>query len=231
MTKTANCVNLVGDGDDVDVLYAIEKAFGVKISDAEALRSETVGQLFDIVCSKLNIPDARNIRCPTALAFFRLRAALRRLGHAHRTTTKTDLRAIFRAHGAERLHFSLSSETDLKLPALQLHQASTIVLALIAACGVVVSLWLGTWLPLLGSAVLAIMLGFVLPKTISQRIANLGDFAVECAAWNYARLSTQAGGSKRGDVWKALIIIVRQSTGTSFTGEINSDTRFFAERS
>jgi hypothetical protein len=231
MTKAANCLNLVGDGDDVDVLYAIEEAFGVRISEAEALRCETVGQLFDIVSSKLNIPDVRHLRCPTALAFFRLRAALRRLGHVHRMRTKTDLRTIFRAHGAKRLHVSLSREAALKLPALELHPASTTALALMMACGVAFSLWFGSWLPLLGSAVLAVILGFVLPKTIPQRIASLGDFAADCAVWNYGRLSEQAGGARRGDVWKALTTIVRESTGTSFTGEMNYDTRFFADRS
>jgi hypothetical protein len=79
MSKAANCLNLVGDGDDIDVLYAIEKTFGVKLSDAEAVHCETVGQLYDVVSSKLNMPEVRNLRCPTALAFFRLRAALRRL--------------------------------------------------------------------------------------------------------------------------------------------------------
>jgi hypothetical protein len=230
MTKAANCLNLVGDGDDVDVLYAIEEAFGVKISDVEALRCETVGQLFDIVSSKLNISEARNLRCPTALAFFCLRAALRRMGYVQRMTPKTDLSTIFRAHRAKGLHDSLSRETDLKLPALKLHPATITVLALIMACGAAFSLWFGSWLPLLGSAVLAIILSFVLPKTIPQRTANLGDFAANCAAWNYGRLSEQAGGARRRDVWKAVTTIVRDSTGTSFTGEMNYDTRFFAER-
>ncbi|MBW7969862.1 acyl carrier protein [Bradyrhizobium sp. BR 10289] len=229
MTKAANCLNLVGDGDDVDVLYAVEEAFSVKISDAEALRCETVGQLFDIVSSKLNISEARHLRCPTALAFFRLRAALRRLGYVQRLTPKTDLRTIFRAHRAKSLHDILSRETDL--PALELHPATITALALITACGVAFSLWFGSWLPLLGSAVLAIILGFVLPQTISQRTASLGDFASNCAAWNYGRLSKQAGGARRRDVWKAVTIVVRESTGTSFIGEMNYDTRFFAERS
>ena len=231
MTKADNCLNLAGDGDDVDVLYAIEAAFGIKLSDAEALRCATIGQLFDIVSSKLSIPEVRNLRCPTALAFLRLRTALRRLGHMPLMTTKTDLRAIFRAHGAKRLHVSLSIEVDLKLPTLQLHPASTTVLAFITACGSAVSLWVGSWLPLLGSAVLAIILGFALPRTIPQRIACLGDFAADRAAWNYGRLSDQAGGARRDDVWKALTTIVRDSTGTSFAGEINHDTGFFAERS
>lgn len=230
MTEVANCLNLVGDGDDLDVLYALEDAFGIKISDAEAIRCETVGQLFGIVSSKLNISEERHLRCPTAIAFFRLRAALRRLGYVQRMTPKTDLRTLF-GNRARSLHESLSRETDLKLPALELHPATIAVLALTAACGVAFSLWFGSWLPLLGAALLAIIVGFALPQTISQRTADLGDFAVNCAAWNYGRLSKQAGGARSRDVWKAVRTIVRESTGTSFVGEINYDTRFFAERS
>jgi len=229
MNNAANCLNLVGDGDDIEVLHSIEEAFGVKISDEEAFGCETVGQLFDVVSSKLNISKARNLRCPTAIAFFRLRAALRRLGYVHRMTTKTDLRAIFRAHGVRRLHSSLSSEAGLQLPLLQLHPASTAILAFVAACGAFVPLWVGSWLPVLAAAVLAIILGFVLPRTIPRRIANLGDFAVDCVAWNYGSLSAQAGGARRGDAWKALTTVVREIAG--FEGKVNYDTRFFAEQS
>jgi hypothetical protein len=228
MTNAANCLDLVGDGDDVDVLYAVEEAFRVKISNAEALRCETVGQLFDIVSSKLNLSEARDIRCPTALAFFRLRAALRRLGYLERMTPETDLRTIFRAHGARRLHDSLSREADLRLPHLALHAATLPVLAFVMACGVALSLWFGSWLPLIGSAVVAVVLVYLLPRAISQRTARLGDFATHCAAWNYGRLAEQAGGARHLDVWKAITTIVRESSGTGFMGEINYETRFFA---
>lgn len=231
MTNAANCLNLLGDGDDADMLRAIEDAFGVKISAPEALRCETVGQLFDIISSKLSISDARHLRCPTALAFFRLRAALRRLGYLERMTHETDLRTIFRAHGARRLHISLSREANLRLPGLDLHSATVAVFALITACGVALSLCSDSWLPFLGSAVLAVILGSVLPRTIPQRTASLGDFAAECAAWNYGRLSEQAGGARPRDVWKAVTTIVRDGSGTGFMGEINYETRFFGKRS
>jgi hypothetical protein len=229
MTKTANCLNLVGDGDDVDVLYAVEEAFAVRISDEEAIRCETVGDLFDIVSSKLKASEARHFGCPTALAFFRLRGALGRLGYRQRITPKANLRAIFSAQGTRRFQLSLSREADLKLPDIEFHSVSIAAIAITMACGTAFAVWIGSWLPLLGVTVLAIVLGFLLPKTIPDEITNLGDYAVNCAAWNYGRLSEQSGVRPR-DVWKALTTVVRESTGTNFAGEMNYDTRFFAER-
>jgi hypothetical protein len=230
MTKAANCLNLVGDGDDVDVVYAVERAFAIKISKAEAARCETVGALFDIVSSKLNVSEARNPGCPTALAFFRLRAALRRLGHVERVTPKTDLRAIFRAHGTRRLYLGLSREADLELPALALHPAGIAGSALVMACGPAFAVWTVSWLPMLGCTILAVILPFLLPKAIPEPIARLGDFAVHCAAWNQAKLAGRIGAACPRDIWKALTIIVREVSGTDFNGEINRDTRFFAAR-
>lgn len=229
MTSAVDSLNLVGD-DDLELLRAVEEAFGVGISDAEALHCETIGQLFHIVSSKLNLSEARGLGCPTAIAFFRLRAALRRLGHARRASPKTDLRTIFRQHGALRMHIRLARETGLKLPPLELHPTSVTVLTLTVACGVAFSLWVGSDLLLIGSAVLAVISAFMLPKTIPEGAASLGDFAASSAAWNYGRLSAQAGGARSGDVWKALTIVIRESVGSDFKVEMNSDTRFFMER-
>jgi hypothetical protein len=38
-------LNFVGDGDDVDVIHAVERTFGIKLTDAEAVQTRTVGQL------------------------------------------------------------------------------------------------------------------------------------------------------------------------------------------
>jgi hypothetical protein len=230
MINAPNCLSLGGDGDDVSVVYGVEKAFGVKISNTEALRCETVGQLFDVICSKLKMSGARNLGCPTALAFFRLRAALRRRGHEQRMTPDTDLRAIFHAHGAKRLRSSLVRELNLDLPSLQLHSASDTALVLVWACGFPVAVWAASWVPLLAFTILTVMLGFVLPRTLPEDVAKLGDLAVRCAAWNYGRLSQQCGGAKPREVWKALTIVVPESSGTGFEGEMNYDTRFFPER-
>ena len=229
MTNASNCLNLVGDGDEGDLRFAIEQAFAVRISDEEAIRCETVGDLFDIVSAKLMASRPRSRGCPTAIAFFRLRGALRRLGYLERLTPKSDLRAVSCAQGTRHFQHSLSRESGLKLPELEFQSSSIAAMAIIMAFGAAFAIWIGSGLPLLGCTVLAVVLGFVLPKSIPAEIANLGDYAANCAAWNYGRLSEQTG-VRPGDAWKALAVVVRDSTGSGLEVEMNRDTRFFAKR-
>lgn len=116
MTRPANCLNFDFDLERTELFDCIGEVFRVKLSDVEAARCQTVGELFDVVSSRLNISEARNLPCPTALAFFRLRAALRRLGYEQRMTTRTDLRAIFRKEGIRRLYTRLPREEYARCP-------------------------------------------------------------------------------------------------------------------
>lgn len=56
-------LNLVGDGDDVDVIHGVERTFGIKLTDVEADRTRTVGQLHDLI--ELKYSRTRNARRPT----------------------------------------------------------------------------------------------------------------------------------------------------------------------
>lgn len=227
--KAANCLNLVGDGDDVDVLVSVERAFAVKISDDEAKNCETVGDLFDLVVSKLPPSHSQLAGCPTALAFFRLRAALRRLGYTQRVTPLTDLRPMFHAEGARHFHFILSREVGFALPALQFSVASIAILAFILLAAIAFAFLMGSWLSLLSGVALMMGVGRLLPKTIPRDVAMLGDCAVHCAIWNYGMLSKQSGVRLR-DFWNTLTTVVRESSGTDFAGIMQRDTRFFPER-
>ncbi|WP_131814571.1 hypothetical protein [Cognatishimia maritima] len=51
-TERLNTVDLVGDGDDVDLLEAIERAFDLKLTDDEASDLETIGEPYDLVKAK-----------------------------------------------------------------------------------------------------------------------------------------------------------------------------------
>ena len=100
-------------------------------------------------------------------------------------------------------------------------------MALVIACGFGLAMWTASWVPFVACATLAIALAFILPRTIAEGIAHFGDFAVDCAAWNYGALSAQCGGVRPRDLWQALTIVVREVSGTGFKGEMNRDTRFF----
>jgi len=45
----SNSLNLVGDGDEIDILEDIEGVFDVRFSDDEAERCETLGDVHDVL--------------------------------------------------------------------------------------------------------------------------------------------------------------------------------------
>ena len=53
ITQKLNTVNLGDDLEDVEMLQAIEATYGIKIEDAEAEALRTVGQLYELIDSKL----------------------------------------------------------------------------------------------------------------------------------------------------------------------------------
>jgi hypothetical protein len=71
----ADSLNLVGDGDDIDVIRDVERAFGIQIADHEAEAIRTVGQLYDLIQARCPGAD-RTQACLSQVAFYRLRRAL-----------------------------------------------------------------------------------------------------------------------------------------------------------
>jgi hypothetical protein len=51
-------LDLWGDGDDVDVVCDVERAFGIKLTGDEAERTRTVGELYDLIEMNIRMPDA-----------------------------------------------------------------------------------------------------------------------------------------------------------------------------
>lgn len=49
----ANCLGLWGDGDEIEMIEAIESAYAINFGKAEAEQLVTMGQLFDLVKSKI----------------------------------------------------------------------------------------------------------------------------------------------------------------------------------
>jgi acyl carrier protein len=66
--------------DAVELVLAIEDAFGIKIEDSEAEKMRTPRDIVDFVCRKLNVSDSPANYCPTVRAFYRLRAAMVKSG-------------------------------------------------------------------------------------------------------------------------------------------------------
>jgi hypothetical protein len=96
------------------------------------------------------------------------------------------------------------------------------------AASVVLAICLGSWLMLLAGVASTVSVGLLFPRTIPSEISTLGAFAAASVSWNYGALAVGCGGARPDELWKALVDVVRLSSGTGFKGEINRDTRFFA---
>lgn len=227
MARNKNCLGLGGDGDETQLLKDVEQAFGVTITDAEAESCETIGQVYDLVSQKLQAGDAPNLGCPTAIAFFRLRRELRRLGNTRRITPQTKLADLLPARRFKSAYGDLVRRVGFNPPPVELRPASGAILMLVLIFGASLSLWLGSWAPFLSGVLLAIILAALLPTTVPKDMACLGEFARHCAAWNFGTIARMSGGVRANDLANALALVVRESCGTGFKGEINRDTRLY----
>jgi hypothetical protein len=88
-----NSLNLVGDGDELDVIYDVERTFGFKFTKEEAENLRNVGDLYDLIESKATSADGTK-GCLSQAAFYQIREALRANGLAGAVTPSTPLAEV-----------------------------------------------------------------------------------------------------------------------------------------
>ncbi|HSM94959.1 MAG TPA: hypothetical protein VLT91_02870 [Rhizomicrobium sp.] len=133
----ANTLGLDDDLDSVELVQDIEKAFDIQITDAEAERTLVVGDLYDLLLSKIPTNDT-NKKCASAMIFYRLRRAIRNLGIESELKPATDMH--FLETGGTRSCFKkIEAETGLQLPTPQLMWIGNTgcLMLLISVCAVI----------------------------------------------------------------------------------------------
>ena len=222
-----NTVDMHGDLDDVELLMAVEEAFAIQISNAEAECILTVGDLYDLVCSKVDLDSMAS--CNSTHAFRRLRDASFATPVPVRPSSRiSELRGDFSAEDWCR---TMSKRTGLDfdlaewLPGVQYFLFVFILFPPIAAWvswgsfGVGALLWLSLWLlfPIFHFA----------PTRLPHQIETVADLVRRSMGRNYKRLRDIAGLGNRTDIWMAICGLTRDHTGHD--GPIDHDTTFFAE--
>jgi acyl carrier protein len=91
-----NTLGLDDDLDPVEVVQLLERVFDIEVSQEEADRISTVGDFYEVLLRKIP-PDEADRKCASAVAFYRIRAALRRLGHGDRLTPASGMHVLERA--------------------------------------------------------------------------------------------------------------------------------------
>ncbi|MCZ6839058.1 MAG: hypothetical protein O7G13_07260 [Alphaproteobacteria bacterium] len=229
--KTENSLYLYGDGDDVEILEGVEATFDVKISDDEAPSLYTLGDLYDLLVSKLNASDSRRSICLTAASFYRLRRALTELTGVKDISPRTQLDSIFPNGKIGQAAKQIEHHTKMRLPIPELGKlATTLVMMLFfgtpilaIAIGQVIGHW--GWSVLLLWALVVPLLKFAAYRA-PEYCSDVGSLAKTMAGLNYSLLSAEFGVSHQDDVWNALVEVLKNQALTS--GPINQETTFFS---
>jgi hypothetical protein len=236
-------LNFVGDGDDVDVIYDVERTFGIKLTDAEAVQTRTVGQLYDLI--ELRRPNAggRTQACLSQIAFYRLRRALKTMGIEGEITPQTPISVLEQIEpGSMAAKWQrLTQSSGLDLPRLETpFRTSERISRWLPpfASGALVCLWEAFRLPLHSRlalilvGALCIWLGaacvwWLVFRTVPRRIITIGELAREAAGCSFAELTTENRQSAPSDRWFALSAMLRRHTGHKTA--ITPQTTFFAK--
>ena len=221
-----NSLNLAGDGDDIDLLEDVERVFGIEVSDAEASDMETVGQLHELICNRIDV--RADAACLSATVFRKLVAGMD--GIRVRPQTRID-EAIEPKASGEVLR-KLENATGLKL-FIRRHPASIGVSTVLtfAFPALVVASW-----STLGNLAFVWLLGWLaVPRTsawsdavfgkVPPRVETVGELVTQILPENYSTLAASGVTGNRGDVWKLLVLICSEYAPGGI--KVTPETTFF----
>jgi hypothetical protein len=205
-----NTLGLDDDLDGVEVVRDLERIFDITLSRQEAERIFKVGEFHDLLLQKIP-PDESDRKCATAIAFYRIRRALRRLGFGHDLAPASDIRAFERGRTRQNLK-KLERDSGLRMP----RPAPTWIGRLAALCCFVVIL-VGTVVlqpgfpaTLLAGALFGLLAAgtiiiFIDPGKLPANCTRLADITKIAAAMNYGRLVRMGARHREEDIWENLV--------------------------
>ncbi len=218
--------------DIVELIFAVEKAFQIHLEDAECERISTVGQLHELILSKLSGPVARLHPgvCMTSAAFYRTRRTIVDTLGLERRQIKpaTTLDSLLPKPTRRTKWKLLQTASQLKLPRLDLPAwafwssfAIGMPLAMlplgVGALGKpsLTSLAILAWLLLLGLLLSALIRRAArsLATEFPNSAATVGDLSRLVLAHNFSAIEKDAGGWSERESWDLLVEIIVRQTG------------------
>ncbi len=206
-------LNTLGMDDDLDTVgfvIAVERAFDIKISDHEASAVRTLGDLHDLVTSKLD--GAGGDKCRTSLAFYRVRRCLRAVVGDADICPDTALRAIWQG-SPKTLFARAQAHSELRLEGLSstgIGGCGAMLILAAAASPALLIVKLNGWLVLslaIGLAAVGYALLRLDPLSFEPKMVTVGDLARRTATQNYGALVRMGGRSDSQSVWDSLVEI------------------------
>jgi hypothetical protein len=221
-----NTLNLAGD-DDLYILQAVEAAFDLRISDNEAASIKTVGDFHDLLLRRLPSVTERSSRCLTACTYYALRRALRKRRPDLALNPNSKLSDFASMFDRKSFWKQLAAESGLHLPALEISLPATVIGVTMLASPIFWSFIPDPLAPYsILLAILSVPFMALAARSVPAECPTLGRLAEVTVAVNFRRLSERHETLRSRDVWDALILLIRQTTGARTP--IDRNTTFIA---
>jgi len=208
----SNTIGLDDDLDDVELLRELEAVFDIAFSPEEAWPLVTVGDVEALLLRRIPAYEADR-KCASAMACYRLRAALARLGHGQKLAPAAALPGLARGRVRAKLK-QLERESGLRLPAAP----ATRLGCLVACAGFVTTIAGAFWLLPVGPALVGggalglfvafVMLRFIDPGQPPESCATLAGLAKAAAVLNHGRLIRAGARHRAEDIWATLLEVL-----------------------
>lgn len=218
--------------DSVELLMSTEDAFQIHISDDEANKVVSVGDLYNLVLAKIEVQEHNRKRCLTSAAFYRIRRALCEVMNLRRRDIRpeTKLSGVIPLRGRRHNWKRFQDVLKLEVPPLYPH---FFLIASFAAVICVVPRVIGIELSILELLFLyffafifsAIFLMKCAPIVVSALPSTVGSLAERVALTNASRLADEMGGLNKKEVWAIVSKIVIEHLGVK-PEQVTPEARF-----
>lgn len=208
--------------DAVELMMEVEETFAIKVMDDDAVEMRTVGDLYRYILQ--HMPPEKTARiCLSAVTFYRLRQAFKKLGGVARLRPRDAITMLLPQRGRRRFWSELQQTANLSLPPLRrpgwlVWLSTLLVVAASALVGAQVyqATHSQSWAAVAGiaSAIVGAVIASIvtLPAAVCPPHATLRSLAAATLGLNYPRLREEYR-HQAVDVWDTLKAILVNQLG------------------
>jgi hypothetical protein len=225
-------LDLLGDGDELALIYDIERVFDITFTKAELENSWTVGDIENAVWRHLLAKAPEQNRCATASAFYELRRALESGRQRHMFAPSTPLARLDRSPAAVSALVKNVTGLSLRFPATKISSAGLWMILIGILPGMIAATNTSS-MPLFAGAMGLILLGSLAIRFDAGSFGDaetLGDAARELVNQNFGVFISRGARFSRASAWQVLRAVMADVAGRR-ADAIELDTRLIGRGS
>ena len=201
MTKLIN----YEDEDIFDVVFKLEKSFGLKFEDDALYNVNTFGEMFDVIISKIQGENLEN--CSSQQAFYKIRNAISAtlLIDKNLITVDTNLNDIFTIETRTQKIKELQDELDIRFDILSIQSwlSSTIFYGIIIS----LAMFFFKWQIALSGLTLFITMSWIANKFLVKEFEfkTVGQLSDKIVRENYVEIRREKGTINKQEILNIII--------------------------